>query len=159
MGWTSYLEDITERLTDDLSTVEKVLENPALPESAKLDALLKWHGEAKRVLLELRRDMDVATDPDLDLAAEVIALERRRSDLIAENSRLEIERKRHQAETEKLRESHTQLQSQIDNLKDAVKRERKRNDKLQDALEADPTPLYEKYTSPDRLKRYLKDDD
>src|SRR5690606_28829920 len=142
MGWTSYLEDITERLTDDLSAVEKVLADPAVPRPAKLNAVLEWHGKAKRVLLELRRDMDVATDPDLDVAAEVIALERRRNELVSENKRLETERKRHEAEMAKLQESLTQLHSQVDELKDAMKREKKRNDKLQDALQTDPTPLY-----------------
>lgn len=159
MGWTSYLEDITERLTDDLRAVEQVLADPVVPQQRKLNAVLEWHGRAKRVLLELRRDMDIATDPDLDIAAEVISLEKRRNELFAENARLELEQKRHEAEVTALKASQAELDAKIAALKETLKQEKKRNDKLQDAIRADPGPLYDKFTTPDRLKIYERDDD
>lgn len=159
MGWASYLEDIIERLTDDLRVVDAVLADPKISDNSKQTTLLEWHGRAQKTLLEMTRNMDLASDPDVDLAAEVFDLERRRKSLILENATLASSKANIEREVSMLKNTLAQLENKVGELRGALKAEKKRNIKLQDAIQADPTNLYEKYTSPDRLKRLHKDDD
>lgn len=159
MGWVSYLEDILERLTDDLRSVDRVLDDPAITEAAKQNTLLEWHAKAQHVLLTINRNMDIATDPAVDLAAEVIDLERKKKELLAANAALAREKAQVSLDLATLHSQVANLTKTLATAKDALKVEKKRNAKLQDAIDADPAALYDKYSSPDRLKRLKKDDD
>src|SRR5688572_3344741 len=70
MGWSSFVEDIRDRLTDDLRDLQKRLDAG--------DWIPNANSEARRILqraeeavVRLFRELDFATDPRLDLAHEL----------------------------------------------------------------------------------------
>ncbi len=76
MGFASYLENIVERIASDLSNVEAVVREDHV-ESIGPIVLPRLHvliDECKRLLDEIRACFDLATDPQVDLAHEVMLL-------------------------------------------------------------------------------------
>lgn len=71
MGYASYMEDILDRSNRDLDKATSALE-AANPSSALRDDALHALADAKTLLRKIRTDWDLATDPQLDLAHEVM---------------------------------------------------------------------------------------
>jgi predicted nuclease with TOPRIM domain len=70
MGWASYLEDIIERLSSDLDEIRNA-STPDIERPAKLRALIRV---CERFIADINEHLEVATDPQLDLANELIKL-------------------------------------------------------------------------------------
>ena len=71
MGYASYMEDILDRSNRDLDKATSALE-AANPSSALRDDALRALADAKTLLRKIRTAWDLATDPQLDLAHEVM---------------------------------------------------------------------------------------
>lgn len=71
MGYASYMEDILDRSNRDLDKARSALEAPDPSIARRNDALRALAG-AKALLRKIQEVWDVATDPQLDLAHEVI---------------------------------------------------------------------------------------
>jgi hypothetical protein len=76
MGFASYLENIVERIAYDLSNVEAVAREDHAESIASivLPRLHVFIDECKRLLDEISACFDLATDPQVDLAYEVMLL-------------------------------------------------------------------------------------
>lgn len=70
MGYASYLEDIRDRLDRDLDEVTSALDVPN-PTRANRDDALRVLANAKVLLRRIHQTLDLATDPQLNLAHEV----------------------------------------------------------------------------------------
>lgn len=64
MGWASYLEDIVDKLNSDLNQVKRDT-SEGLDRSAQVRALIRV---CERFLAGINEHLELATDPDLDLA-------------------------------------------------------------------------------------------
>ena len=80
MGYASYLEDIRDRLADSLAEIHKtIVETKEKPNTARDPAdLLRAVESVYRKVYKLHHDLkelvDLATDPSMDLADEVLRL-------------------------------------------------------------------------------------
>ena len=70
MGFASYLEDILERSNRDLDKATSALKESSLNHANQRDALHVL-ANAKALLGRIHQTLDLATDPQLDLAHEV----------------------------------------------------------------------------------------
>ena len=70
MGYASYLEDILERSNLDLDKATSALREPILTHVNRDDAL-RVLANAKVLLRKIHETLDLATDPELNLAHEV----------------------------------------------------------------------------------------
>ena len=134
MGYASYLEDILDRSTRDLDAATSALKAPK-PTSAHRDDALRAVGDAKTLLLRIRRTWDLATDPELDLAHEVTqqheVIRRLEGDIeMAKHDREQVEREmsqarqdtaRAQTEIRKLEMKVEELEAQFESLPFDVK--------------------------------------
>jgi hypothetical protein len=148
MGWASYLEDIVDRLDDDLRSfrsriVEARVSAPRIPTREDWDTILGWVSNAEHVLLELRSHLELATDPDSDPAAELIVVERQVRNLQLGAGEL-VSLKR---EAAKLREDNKRLRR--DN--------RALRDRLDAAFKADPGSVYDAFSTPDMIRKHKRD--
>lgn len=106
MGWASYLEDIVDKLNSDLNQVRRDT-SEGLDRSAQVRALIRV---CERFLAGINEHLELATDPELDLANELIklreanaSLERRLGILEDADSRLQD-----------LAAKHSELQQRFD---------------------------------------------
>ena len=70
MGYASYLEDILERSKLDLDMATSALKEPDITHVNREDALRVLES-AKVLLREIHQTLDLATDPQLNLAHEI----------------------------------------------------------------------------------------
>lgn len=104
MGFASYIEDIQKRLDDDLLHFRQAIDvqprasaNPwdvVAGHKRQLDGL---YLKAQRLLEDIHGMLDLATDPGLDVAPEVIALRAEKTGLEDELRRVRIQMQTQQA--------------------------------------------------------------
>ncbi len=88
MGFASYIEDIQKRLDDDLQHFRQTLDGQP-PLNAHPWEIIAGHKrqldgiylKAQRILADIHGMLDLATDPRLDVVAEVVALRAERAGL------------------------------------------------------------------------------
>ncbi len=151
MGWASYLEDISERLTDDLARLEKLVgPKGAAPVNVWVEVRTVLT-KASNTVRDLQNHLDLATDPDVELSARVIELER-------ENRRLRQELDGKSSGSRELEVKVTTLMGQLADAKSRAKESEKRNRKLQEQLTqahtSNPGGVYNAYSTADRIKRH-----
>ncbi len=91
MGFASYIEDIQKRLDDDLQHFRQTLDGQP-PSNANPWEIIAGHKrqldgiylKAQRILADIHRMLDLATDPRLDVAVEVVALRTEKAHLEGE---------------------------------------------------------------------------
>ena len=108
MGWTSYLEDIIDKLNSDLDRVKRDA-SVGLNQSAHVQALIRV---CERFLAAINEHLDLATDPKLDLAHELFTL-RETNALLSRrlNNMEEADRK-----LKELTVKHAELQKRFDEV-------------------------------------------
>jgi chromosome segregation ATPase len=142
MGMVSFLEDITDRLTDDLGHMLGALDTPADSEveTHKLRGMMR---EVEAHLRKLHSYLDYATDPQLDLAARVHELE-------DDKRRVQHRLVASEANITRLKETIAARDARIDALKQDVhtlKKERaKLEAKFETLLNKNPRAAYELYS-------------
>lgn len=151
MGWVSYLEDISERLTDDLARLDKLV---APDGTAPVNVWVEVRTVFAKALItvrDLRQHLDLATDPEVDLSARIIQLER-------ENRRLKQELDGKSSGSRELEVKVTTLTGQLADAKSRARESEKHNRKLQAQLAqahtTNPAGVYDAYSTPDRIKRH-----
>lgn len=155
MGWASYVDDLTESLEDGLSRLSAAAADPSTVSADLPRQLLMWRPRAEQLLRELRHYTELATDPTLDLAHELVTqqgrvqtLERRLDAANAQSTRLVQERDA----------AHRDLQEAKDNLKQkerelqALRAEFER--RLGQMLQQDPGAVYDSYSLEDLQNKY-----
>lgn len=85
MGWASYLEDIIDKLNSDLDRVKRDTSS-GLNQSAHVQALVRV---CERFLVAIDEHLELATDPKLDLAHEVVTLREANASLARRLNNLE----------------------------------------------------------------------
>jgi len=173
MGWVSYLEDVTERLKDDLDRLTAAGLSPARSQAKPtIDeaAIRAWIDRAKGVLRQLREHLDLATDPSLELAARVTALEQenqrlsdqvmsltaaREGDMSAARLEKEHALAALRARFEKQYTADQRLIDRMGRKIDQLTSERAELErKLTAMLETPRADLYEQYSSPEAIRRH-----
>ena len=85
MGWVSYLEDITDRLTDDVGRFHDSLTRADLRSAAEVrhqaEVLLR---ACETALADIRSHLELATDPHFDMAYEITELNKEKAQLEGE---------------------------------------------------------------------------
>ncbi len=75
MGWVSYLEDKLDRLNSDLDSIRRARKSESpkstLDSEQHLKALVRV---CEKFMADIRKHLDLATDPDVDVADEVLTL-------------------------------------------------------------------------------------
>lgn len=91
MGYASYLEDIVDRFNEDLiRPVENLLSDPQFLKQIDAEHRISVFLEQYRLIMtDLRRHLDLATDPEVDLADEIFKLRKQNDELIAFRKRTE----------------------------------------------------------------------
>jgi Mg2+ and Co2+ transporter CorA len=152
MGWISYLEDITDRFTAEFEQIQIQIEqapDEVTFEQKERVVTLLCRGEA--ILAEARAHLDLATDPALNLAAEldlsreqVRALKHKLLDFEATCLSLaKVAREKDQ----RVR----QLESELKALKSSYA---ELNRKFEKAFGANPAGAYEEFTDPTKMKKF-----
>jgi SMC interacting uncharacterized protein involved in chromosome segregation len=150
MGWASYIEDITDRLTDDLARIRSVI-------GERVDVAPEVWVEVRTILAkaensvrDLINHLDLATDPDVELSAYSINLERKIRTLEQD---LAIERR----STTELRLKLDRLEEKLNvskvELKASKKAHRALQDKLENAFDVDAKSIYDAFSTADQIKR------
>ena len=152
MGWISYLEDITDRFTAAFEQVRVEIgrhpDTVTFPQKEHVVALL-CRGEA--MLAEARSHLDLATDPALNLAAEL--------DLSRDQVR-EFKRKLAAfeatclslAKAMKEKDQHVRrLEAELKALKSTYN---ELNRKFEKAFGQNPMDAYEAFTDPGKMKKF-----
>lgn len=152
MGWISYLEDITDRFTAEFEQIrieiEQAPDEVTFEQKERVVALL-CRGEA--MLAEARSHLDLATDPGLNLAAEldlsrdqVRELKSKLADFEATCLSLaKVAREKDQ----RVR----QLESELKALKSSYN-ELNRN--FEKAFGENPVGAYEAFTDPNKMQKF-----
>lgn len=147
MGWSSYLEDITDRLTDGLDRLGRLkadAPNHSVAETRLyMDA---WIAQARGLLNEVQSCLNYATEPALDMAYQVRVLEKEKRDL-------EQELRKSQAHVRKISESKLQLRQQLEDLQHKY-------DEIEARIEAglanrdQAEDIYAAYSRPQEIHKY-----
>lgn len=100
MGWSSLLEDITERVSSALGQIDLQCESGdnETQTSDRVVQLVGLRATCERLLIDLKQHLSLATREDLDLADTVIKLEQEKGELV----RTKIELSQALEETQKL---------------------------------------------------------
>ena len=160
MGYPSYMEDIIDRWNDGLNDFTPLAETPDLDPEVKA-RILAYLEKGKQILRDLQSHLDLATDPDLNLAAELI---KERGLRLKSQHQVVAKQK---ATNERLNEialKEAIISSQKTDLKTLKKRILQKEKELDDlkaqydeALKANPEAAYELYSAPETQKRYKPD--
>src|SRR5215218_5819914 len=82
MGWASFLENILQRLNSDLDLIKESRNadrrKPTKETERHLNALIRV---CEKFMAEIRTHLDLATDPDVDVAHEIIELRKQNAAL------------------------------------------------------------------------------
>lgn len=141
MGWASYLEDILNRLGDDLRDLRMQLgrEGWSVRREAEARSLLR---RCEDLVRELIANWSYATDPQLDLAHELSQAIRRRDSAVAELRRAEEEISALRTELANTKK----LVRAADKALSSLKRERRKLlEKFDLDFDLDPGRIYDKY--------------
>jgi hypothetical protein len=151
MGWVSYFEDNLERLQERINSAETSLKDGATNSEIRLQKALSAVIEAKGLLAVAQKYLDLATQPELDLAFELNEVKRRSSQLEAElaaaNSK--IEKLKDQAAIQAVRaEASKKHVSELD-------KEKRRAERKCDAMaRSNFAAAVDVYSSPGMIKKH-----
>jgi hypothetical protein len=154
MGWVSYLEDITERLNDDLAALSGVIGGKREAPKEVWVEVQTVLTRATNTLRDLLNHLDLATDPDVKLYEYAIDLERKNRQL---ESDLAVELHRSAQLTVKLDQLNGKLADAKTRLKSSEKVNKELQAKLAAAFISRPDDIYAAYSTPDRIKRLKPD--
>lgn len=100
MGWVSTLEDIVERLTSDLDNIKRNYrtKSSTVEDRPKLQALIRT---CEKFIDDVNKHMELATSPEINLAAELLELKKENAVLRAKVKELEDTKKKLGELTEK----------------------------------------------------------
>lgn len=143
MGWVSYLEDITERLGQDLETFRELArqrDTSSAQLRSQVQALLRACDTA---LAEIRSHLELATDPQFDMAYEISQLDKEKAQLEGEVSDLEKRKRRLQGALESLESERKGLKLEVKNLN---RRMALKEAELNQLLTQNPDLAYEVYS-------------
>lgn len=132
MGWTSFLEDRIERRNSELEQSLIEIQRPDISREYFQQQIERLLLGQKQFSDELQEHLDLATDPRLDLAHEVIESKRSVADLRSENERLK-------QEVLELKEIVKESAAQLKGLQRDLDLERE--------ARLAPTAVYEKYST------------
>jgi chromosome segregation ATPase len=114
MGWVSYLEDITDRLTDDLNRTRATLARTPASDGAHIReeamALLK---ACETALSDIRSHLELATDPHFDMAYEITQLDKEKAELEADVKSLTAKKAGLVTEIERLQTESSALKLEL----------------------------------------------
>jgi chromosome segregation ATPase len=142
MGWASYLEDITARFAEAFDRFDSQVDRLATgPEPAANLAAIRaevrgLRAESQALLDELVSYLDLATSPDVDLAAE---LEAQQEQAIARKHALDEAEKSHAAKCKEYERQLATLRDALRKEKDRRKAAEKELGQLNELLRADPS--------------------
>jgi hypothetical protein len=102
MGFASYKEDIVDRFNEHVvNPAEELLTNPAIRRHkhlvTELESLVEW---SKKTICEVKSLLELATDPDVDLARDNRELRENAAFQEYKDGLLESERNRYEAKLE-----------------------------------------------------------
>jgi hypothetical protein len=174
MGWVSYLEDIKDRLASDLEVLEKSLATGIdQRRPVDIEAVRKWITTAQSLLRRLQANIELATDPAIDLVDRLADAERTNDALRAELASLKAEHAqqleaalheeslKHETAFRNLREECRVAGLARDRAMATAKLEREEREKveqrLQEVLETPRSDLYDRYSDRQAI-RDLKPD-
>lgn len=91
MGYASCLEDIVDRFNDTLiHPVENLLSDPQFLRQIDAEHRIRvFLDQCKLIMADLRRHLELASDPEVDLADEIFKLRKQNDELIAFRKRTE----------------------------------------------------------------------
>jgi chromosome segregation ATPase len=148
MGFASYLEDIRDRLLENVSSINAALEQKNASETrAQAKALLV---ACERVLDSINCHLDIATDPQVNLAFEVTELEGQQRRLQVSVALLEGEKERLRVAIEQLQQDKHTLMVQLKQLR---KENRKKDEEFDALAKGNMAAAYDRYTTPERMKK------
>lgn len=119
MGWASYVEDMVTRYEGIWHQANKNLTSESATNSEKLEQAKIVLRSAQQFLDEIRKDLDLATDPQLDLAND---LRKARIQAHREENRIRSELGRVNAQKKGIEQEKRTLEAKIIELKAQLSR-------------------------------------
>lgn len=144
MGWVSYLEDITDRLTQDLEQYRELArsENASSAQGrVQVESLL---AACDNALEQIRGHLELATDPEFDMAFEISELDKEKAKLELEVSSLETRRTKLRTEIERLQSEGKSLKLDVRTLQRQISL---KEDEMNRILTQNPEIAYEVYSA------------
>jgi chromosome segregation ATPase len=156
MGWVSYLEDITDRLTNDLNQYRA-----SLSSSGAGAAELRRQAEGlliacETALAEISKHLELATDPHFDMAYEITQLDKEKAELEGEIRDLTRRRLGLVDEITRLTSEGGELRQQIKQLERQVLLANQDFDRL---AEVNPDAAFDLYTSEEHIRTHKPEAD
>lgn len=146
MGWVSYVEDILDRLFDDLQSMSSIIEQPDAKQANIYEQWWLWRTKADQLLRDLRDHLEVATDPAIDVADEVLRLKRQQDKLktkaeLASNAAIQVWKERDNAlhQLQAVKDELKQREKEIKKLKRDIEQQ------LSENLQQRPEDVYATY--------------
>ena len=147
MGWVSYLEDITERLSQDLEQFEQRSRHHESARPALRTEIRSLLAACHRALSDIDDHLELATDPTFDMAYEISELDREKRELEGDVERLSLRRTELRSQIERLQKDGKKLKLEVGRLKRKLVAS---ESELNQILSANPDLAYELYTPPER---------
>lgn len=119
MGWASYVEDMVTRYEGIWHQANKNLTSESATNPEKLEQAKIVLRSAEQFLEEIRKDLDLATDPQLDLANE---LRNARIQADIEKNRIRSELGRVKAQKKDIEQEKQMLEAEIIEIKAQLSR-------------------------------------
>ena len=142
MGYVSLIEDAIKRFESDLHFLTKEIPNPNLVSVEERSSVVNLLQRGDKVLYEINKCLEIATDPSIDLAHSLKKAEARIIELNQSNIEFRKTCDSLMRKMGKLQAENFNLMSQNKELKTQIK---KLDKMINDALSKDPVRIYDRY--------------
>lgn len=155
MGWASYIEDMVTRYENSWHSSAQVINDEKTDVEKKLREANRVLNDARFISQEIRKNLELATDPSLDLAHEIELLKKEINDLRSEVGRKNSEIEGCRLKVNSLQGDLAEKSEQIDQifreneeLKEMVLDEKESKESAQNKLEI------ERSLTPEMFKKF-----
>jgi hypothetical protein len=154
MGWVSILEDALERIQDSIRLAETALDNEYEFLEVHRKESLRALNHAQAIFVQAWKHLELATDPEVELAHENKQLTERVRQLQhkLETAEAAAEKARHEAANH-----YAVLQDARREIADLKKRYRKLEKELEKVARTDFGSVVEAFSSPGMIKKHKPD--
>jgi chromosome segregation ATPase len=149
MGYASYLEDIRERLDQQIATLRAAQHDPAARAEQSNREAQSLLAACEQTLSQVDDLMELVSDPHFDLAYEITQLDKEKADLQSEIKRLNEQRTKLLDHVRRLEGERTSFREQLKRLKSELDT---RNEEYESLLLENPAAAYDAYSSPAHMR-------
>ena len=149
MGYASYLEDIRERIDQQIGVLRAALEDPSARAAELKREAQSLLDACQQTLRQVDELSELVTDPHFDLALEITELDKEKAELQSEINRLEAQRSALHAHVRSLERDRKDLKDERKRLKSQIAL---KDDEYEALLRENPAAAYEAYSTPAHMR-------